>query len=87
MEAVWSQQTKIRQAAQKFAQTILAGRMVHVFGSGYSRILGEEMCLAPGHFQGAIPSLNYRLPFKPGGWRRFGGLPGRPDRCPGKLIK
>ena len=38
LETVKNQQTKIRQAAQLFSATILAGRMVHVFGSGHSQI-------------------------------------------------
>ena len=37
-------QTKtIEQAAGWFADTIVAGRMVHLFGSGHSRIMVEEM--------------------------------------------
>jgi len=40
---VKAQEPQIRQAAQMFASTILAGRMVHIFGSGHSRILVEEM--------------------------------------------
>ena len=43
LETVKAQQPLIRQAAMLFAETILAGRMVHIFGSGHSRILVEEM--------------------------------------------
>jgi len=43
IDAVSAQAGTIQQAADWFAQTILAGRMVHLFGSGHSRILVEEM--------------------------------------------
>src|SRR5262249_23301195 len=33
----------IRQAAERFAGSILAGRLVHVFGTGHSRMAVEEM--------------------------------------------
>src|SRR6185295_2512697 len=42
IETVERQQPAIHQAAEWFAATILAGRMVHLFGSGHSRILVEE---------------------------------------------
>src|SRR5947207_15734256 len=41
---VEKQQASIQQAADWFAETILAGRMVHLFGSGHSRTLVQEMC-------------------------------------------
>jgi uncharacterized phosphosugar-binding protein len=43
IEKIKGQQQQIAQAAQWFAETILAGRVVHVFGSGHSRIMVEEM--------------------------------------------
>ena len=43
LDAVAQQTPAIQQTAGWFAQTILAGRMVHLFGSGHSRILVEEM--------------------------------------------
>jgi len=43
LDTVERQTPAIQQAADWFAQTILAGRMVHLFGSGHSRILVEEM--------------------------------------------
>ena len=46
VETVAAQQSAIHQAADWFAQTILAGRMVHLFGSGHSRIMVEEMISA-----------------------------------------
>jgi uncharacterized phosphosugar-binding protein len=63
LETVKSQQTQIRQAAQLFAQTILAGRMVHVFGSGHSRILVEEMWPRYGSFPGFNPIVELSLTF------------------------
>ena len=53
-------------AAQRFAQTILSGRMVHLFGSGHSRIMVEEMWPRYGSFPGFHPmvelSLSYHHP-------------------------
>ncbi|HEY3371480.1 MAG TPA: sugar isomerase domain-containing protein [Prolixibacteraceae bacterium] len=63
MESVKAQQAQIRQAAQLFAQTILAGRMVHVFGSGHSRILVEEMWPRYGSFPGFNPIVELSLTF------------------------
>src|SRR5690348_15791521 len=52
IDAVAAQQSAIRKAADWFAKTILAGRMVHVFGSGHSRIMVEEMWPRYGSFPG-----------------------------------
>lgn len=60
---VKAQQKEIRQAAQMFAETILAGRMVHVFGSGHSRILVEEMWPRYGSFPGFNPIVELSLTF------------------------
>ena len=43
IEAVAQQQEEIAQAAKWFSESILAGRVVHLFGSGHSRIMVEEM--------------------------------------------
>jgi len=53
----------IRQAADWFAETILAGRMVHLFGSGHSRILVEEMWPRYGSFPGFNPIVELSLSF------------------------
>ena len=53
----------IRQVADRFAQTILAGRMVHVFGSGHSRIMVEEMWPRYGSFPGFNPIVELSLSF------------------------
>lgn len=62
-ETVKSQRTQIRHAAQLFADTILAERMVHVFGSGHSRILVEEMWPRYGSFPGFNPIVELSLTF------------------------
>jgi uncharacterized phosphosugar-binding protein len=61
--AVESQLTAISQAADWFAQSILAGRMVHVFGSGHSRIMVEEMWPRYGSFPGFNPIVELSLTF------------------------
>jgi uncharacterized phosphosugar-binding protein len=63
VETVKAQQIQIRQAAQLFADTILAGRMVHVFGSGHSRIMVEEMWPRYGSFPGFNPIVELSLTF------------------------
>lgn len=63
MAAVEAQQTAIQQTADLFAQTILAGRMVHLFGSGHSRILVEEMWPRYGSFPGFNPIVELSLSF------------------------
>lgn len=61
--AVEKQQPTIQQAADWFAETILAGRMVHLFGSGHSRILVEEMWPRYGSFPGFNPIVELSLSF------------------------
>jgi uncharacterized phosphosugar-binding protein len=63
IEAVAAQEAAIRQAADWFAQSILAGRMVHVFGSGHSRIMTEEMWPRYGSFPGFNPIVELSLTF------------------------
>jgi uncharacterized phosphosugar-binding protein len=53
----------IEQAADWFAATIMAGRMVHVFGSGHSRIMVEEMWPRYGSFPGFNPIVELSLTF------------------------
>ena len=61
--AVEAQLAPVRRAADLFAQTILAGRMVHVFGSGHSRIMVEEMWPRYGSFPGFNPIVELSLTF------------------------
>ena len=63
LQAVAQQEDKIRLAAQWFSETILAGRMVHVFGSGHSRIMVEEMWPRYGSFPGFNPIVELSLTF------------------------
>lgn len=63
LEVVGSQEEKINQAARWFADSILAGRMVHVFGSGHSRIMVEEMWPRYGSFPGFNPIVELSLTF------------------------
>ena len=63
LAAVERQQPAIEQAADWFAETILAGRMVHLFGSGHSRILVEEMWPRYGSFPGFNPIVELSLSF------------------------
>jgi len=63
LDIVSKQEALMLQAAQWFSQTILAGRMVHVFGSGHSRILVEEMWPRYGSFPGFNPIVELSLTF------------------------
>ena len=63
IDTVQAQLPAVRQAADWFAQTILAGRMVHVFASGHSRIMVEEMWPRYGSFPGFNPIVELSLSF------------------------
>jgi uncharacterized phosphosugar-binding protein len=63
LETVAAQSEAIARAADWFAATILAGRMVHVFGAGHSRILVEEMWPRYGSFPGFNPIVELSLTF------------------------
>ena len=63
MEAVALQEVKILEVAQLFAESILSGRMVHIFGSGHSRIMVEEMWPRYGSFPGFNPIVELSLTF------------------------
>src|SRR5437899_6191620 len=63
IDRVAEQASAIEQAADWFSQTILAGRMVHVFGSGHSRIMVEEMWPRYGSFPGFNPIVELSLTF------------------------
>ncbi len=57
------QQTAIKQTADWFAKSILAGRVVHLFGTGHSRIMVEEMWPRYGSFPGFNPIVELSLTF------------------------
>ena len=63
VEIVNRQLPQIQQAADWFAESILAGRMVHLFGAGHSRILVEEMWPRYGSFPGFHPIVELSLTF------------------------
>lgn len=63
IDTVAVQQPVIEKVADWFAETILAGRMVHVFGSGHSRIMVEEMWPRYGSFPGFNPIVELSLSF------------------------
>jgi uncharacterized phosphosugar-binding protein len=63
LDIVAAQSAAIEEAADWFAETILAGRMVHVFGSGHSRIMVEEMWPRYGSFPGFNPIVELSLSF------------------------
>lgn len=63
VDAVAAQQPLVAQAADWFADTILAGRMVHVFASGHSRMMVEEMWPRYGSFPGFNPMVELSLTF------------------------
>ncbi len=56
----------IREASARFSRSILAGRLVHVFGTGHSRMAVEEMFPRYGSFPGFHPivelSMTYHNP-------------------------
>lgn len=63
IEKIRKQEQQIRQAAGLFAKSILAGRVVHVFGSGHSRIMVEEMWPRYGSFPGFNPIVELSLTY------------------------
>lgn len=63
VDRVAAQHAAIDTAAEWFSRTILAGRMVHLFGSGHSRIMVEEMWPRYGSFAGFNPIVELSLSF------------------------
>lgn len=63
LDIVERQMPQIQQAADLFSRSILAGRMVHIFGSGHSRIMVEEMWPRYGSFPGFNPIVELSLSF------------------------
>lgn len=62
-EKIKAQEERIATAATWFADSILAGRVVHVFGSGHSRIMVEEMWPRYGSFPGFNPIVELSLTY------------------------
>jgi uncharacterized phosphosugar-binding protein len=63
ISVVAKQESKIQKVAKIFAQSILDGRMVHLFGSGHSRMMVEEMWPRYGSFPGFNPIVELSLSF------------------------
>lgn len=63
LDVVAAQEPQIHQAAELFTGSILHGRMVHLFASGHSRILVEEMWPRYGSFPGFNPIVELSLTF------------------------
>lgn len=63
IDAVEAQEPVIQEVAKLFAESILKGRMVHLFGSGHSRIMVEEMWPRYGSFPGFNPIVELSLSF------------------------
>jgi uncharacterized phosphosugar-binding protein len=63
VDVVEAQLPAVGTAADWFAAAILAGRMVHVFASGHSRIMVEEMWPRYGSFPGFNPIVELSLTF------------------------
>lgn len=63
IEKIKAQEKEIRQAAQYFATSILSGRVVHLFGTGHSRIMVEEMWPRYGSFPGFNPIVELSLTY------------------------
>lgn len=63
LDRIEQQQPAIQRAADWFAESIARGRLVHLFGSGHSRILVEEMWPRYGSFPGFHPIVELSLTF------------------------
>jgi uncharacterized phosphosugar-binding protein len=63
IQKITAQQKSISKAAGWFAESILAGRIVHLFGTGHSRIMVEEMWPRYGSFPGFNPIVELSLTY------------------------
>jgi uncharacterized phosphosugar-binding protein len=63
LEKVRAQQPIIKKVAGWFAESILSGGLVHLFGSGHSRIMVEEMWPRYGSFPGFHPIVELSLTY------------------------
>lgn len=63
LEKIKAQQSLIEEAARWFAESILRGRVVHLFGTGHSRIMVEEMWPRYGSFPGFHPIVELSLTY------------------------
>src|SRR6476659_985313 len=63
IEKIRAQEQQIQQTARWFAESILGGRLVHLFGTGHSRIMVEEMWPRYGSFPGFNPIVELSLTY------------------------
>jgi len=63
IETIRKQKKELEKAAALFANSILSGRVVHVFGTGHSRIMVEEMWPRYGSFPGFNPIVELSLTY------------------------
>jgi uncharacterized phosphosugar-binding protein len=63
IDTVRKQERQILEAAKWFSESILSGRVVHVFGTGHSRIMVEEMWPRYGSFPGFNPIVELSLTY------------------------
>ncbi|HLG38537.1 MAG TPA: SIS domain-containing protein [Chitinophagaceae bacterium] len=63
IQKISAQKEEIKKTAGWFAESILAGRVVHVFGTGHSRIMVEEMWPRYGSFPGFNPIVELSLTY------------------------
>jgi len=63
IQTIREQKKEIQETAALFSKTILAGRMVHVFGTGHSRVMVEEMWPRYGSFPGFNPIVELSLTY------------------------
>lgn len=81
---------KIQEAAQAFARSILAGRAVHVFGSGHSVLPVQDIFPRYGAFVGFHPIMDPRLMWSnvigPGGARELLWLERQPGYVHNVLL-
>lgn len=63
LDVIQTQHSNINKAADWFAESIAAERLVHLFGGGHSRIMVEEMWPRYGSFPGFHPIVELSLTF------------------------
>ena len=63
ISVISKQEDIIQEVAQLFGKSILDGRLVHLFGSGHSRMMVEEMWPRYGSFPGFNPIVELSLSF------------------------
>src|SRR5215467_6277738 len=63
IQTIRVQKKDLERVAELFAASILSGRVVHVFGSGHSRVMVEEMWPRYGSFPGFNPIVELSLTY------------------------